>query len=73
MVLNMLIEAAFGHARVSILDGGLPRWIGEGNETEVGEVADNEGSKYTSAKELDKSFVRCEFIPLRRLSAVRET
>ncbi|WVR06421.1 hypothetical protein IAU60_003452 [Kwoniella sp. DSM 27419] len=29
---------AFGHDKVSVLDGGLPRWIEEGGELEVGEA-----------------------------------
>ncbi len=30
---------AFGHERVAVLDGGLPKWIAEGRPVEAGEVA----------------------------------
>ncbi|KAL7423012.1 hypothetical protein Q5752_002311 [Cryptotrichosporon argae] len=49
---------AFGHDKVSILDGGLPRWIAEGGETEVGEVAETGASEYTQSAGPDPGVVR---------------
>jgi len=53
-------EEAFGHDKVSVLDGGLPRWIEEGFETEMGELPDNGGSEYVAAKDKDPELVRSE-------------
>lgn len=52
--------SALGHDKVSVLDGGLPRWIAEGGEVEVGGVGDIAESEYESSKDIDKALVRCE-------------
>jgi thiosulfate/3-mercaptopyruvate sulfurtransferase len=55
--------AAFGHEKVSILDGGLPRWIADGGEVEVGETKESEGvaaSDYKGAEDRSAEFIRCE-------------
>ncbi|RSH91029.1 hypothetical protein EHS25_010205 [Saitozyma podzolica] len=49
--------AAFGHENVSILDGGLPRWIDEGGEVEMGDVGDFGEVEY-NVKAQDKGLVR---------------
>jgi 3-mercaptopyruvate sulfurtransferase SseA len=56
----MLTTLAFGHEKVSILNGGLPRWIDEGNEVEMGELQDVGQSEY-KGKPLDSAKLRCEF------------
>jgi len=56
----MLTTLAFGHEKVSILNGGLPRWIDEGNEVEMGELQDVGQSEY-KGKPLDAAKLRCEF------------
>ncbi|KAA1068255.1 hypothetical protein PGTUg99_030061 [Puccinia graminis f. sp. tritici] len=38
---------AYGHLQVSVLDGGLPRWIKEECPVEIGSPVDPEPSKYT--------------------------
>ncbi|GFZ45088.1 hypothetical protein JCM24511_02814 [Saitozyma sp. JCM 24511] len=48
---------AFGHENVSILDGGLPRWIDEGGEVEMGDVGDFGEVEY-NVKAQDKGLVR---------------
>lgn len=48
---------AFGHEKVSILNGGLPRWIDEGNEVEMGELQDVGQSEY-KGKPLDSAKLR---------------
>ena len=53
------MRSAFGHAKVSALDGGLPRWIAEGGEVEVGDVPDVGESEYLGAKGPEPSFVKC--------------
>ena len=55
---------AFGHEKVSILDGGLPRWIHEGNEVEVGEVQEVGASEYPLPEGPNPEFVRCEWFSL---------
>lgn len=35
----------FGHDMVSVLNGGLPKWINDGYETESGQYAAEQGSK----------------------------
>jgi thiosulfate/3-mercaptopyruvate sulfurtransferase len=62
---QMLTTLAFGHEKVSILNGGLPRWIDEGNEVEMGELQDVGQSEY-KGKPLDSAKLRCEFIVLVR-------
>ncbi|ORY25659.1 Rhodanese-like domain-containing protein [Naematelia encephala] len=44
---------ALGHDKVSALDGGLPRWIAEGGETEIGESADFGEGEYKGKEPLD--------------------
>lgn len=39
---------AFGHENVSVLDGGLPRWIAEGYETESGAPKQPSPTKYAA-------------------------
>jgi thiosulfate/3-mercaptopyruvate sulfurtransferase len=46
-----------------VLDGGLPRWIAEGNEVETADIADVGESEYTGAKEPDEGVVKCGFSP----------
>jgi thiosulfate/3-mercaptopyruvate sulfurtransferase len=62
---QMLTTLAFGHEKVSILNGGLPRWIEEGNEVEMGELQDVGQSEY-KGKPLDSAKLRCEFLVLVR-------
>ncbi|KAK4685501.1 thiosulfate/3-mercaptopyruvate sulfurtransferase, partial [Tremellales sp. Uapishka_1] len=45
---------AFGHDKVSVLDGGLPRWIQEEGEIERGEVGDVGESEYIVGNSDDK-------------------
>ena len=52
---------AFGHDKVSVLDGGLPRWIHEGNEVEAGEVGEVGASEYPLPEGPNPDFVRCEW------------
>ncbi|TXT15893.1 hypothetical protein VHUM_00396 [Vanrija humicola] len=40
----------FGHDKVSVLDGGLPRWIAEGGEVEVGDVSKPEVASYPAGE-----------------------
>ncbi|KAL1408507.1 hypothetical protein Q8F55_005319 [Vanrija albida] len=47
----------FGHDKVSVLDGGLPRWIAEGGEVEVGDVAKPQTASYP-AGEIDHESIR---------------
>lgn len=55
----MLISPpAFGHEKVSILNGGLPRWIEEGNDVDMGELQDIGESEY-AGKPLDGAWLRC--------------
>ncbi|ORX37307.1 Rhodanese-like domain-containing protein [Kockovaella imperatae] len=49
---------AFGHENVSVLDGGLPRWIAEGNDVELGDVPNHGEVEYTGATEPEPGFVR---------------
>lgn len=56
---------AFGHEKVSILNGGLPRWIEEGNDVEMGELQDTGASEY-AGKPLDKAWLRCELPEISR-------
>ena len=42
------------------MNGGLPRWIDEGNEVEMGELQDVGQSEY-KGKPLDAAKLRCEF------------
>jgi thiosulfate/3-mercaptopyruvate sulfurtransferase len=42
-------RSALGHEKVSVLDGGLPRWIAEGNEVETGSPEAVAESEYTGA------------------------
>ncbi|WRT67883.1 uncharacterized protein IL334_004857 [Kwoniella shivajii] len=50
---------AFGHENVSVLDGGLPRWIEEGYEVETGEVKPTlHESQYRAPKGLKEDWVR---------------
>ena len=51
--------SAFGHEKVSALNGGLPRWIAEGGEVEMGDVADVGESEYGGARGPEPDFVRC--------------
>jgi 3-mercaptopyruvate sulfurtransferase SseA len=44
---------------VSILNGGLPRWIDEGHDVEMGELQDVGESEYTG-KPLDGARLRCQ-------------
>jgi thiosulfate/3-mercaptopyruvate sulfurtransferase len=44
---------------VSILDGGLPRWIDEGGEVEMGEVGESGAVEY-NVKEKNKDLLRCK-------------
>jgi len=46
---------------VSALDGGLPRWVAEGGEVEMGAMAEIGESDYDGSKGLDPEFVRCEW------------
>nr|XP_019012858.1 thiosulfate/3-mercaptopyruvate sulfurtransferase [Kwoniella pini CBS 10737]OCF51639.1 thiosulfate/3-mercaptopyruvate sulfurtransferase [Kwoniella pini CBS 10737] len=49
----------FGHENVSVLDGGLPRWIEEGYETENGEVKPTlRESQYKIPESWKKDWVR---------------
>ena len=51
---------AFGHDKVSVLDGGLPRWLHEGYDVEVGEEGDGRGeTDYPLPKGPNPDFVRC--------------
>jgi hypothetical protein len=48
-----------GHDKVSILDGGLPRWVAEGHETETSDTPDFADSQYTvDEKKIDQKAVR---------------
>lgn len=49
---------AFNHDKISVLDGGLPRWIHEGYEVEAGEVGNTGDSEYPLPKS-NPDFVRC--------------
>lgn len=49
---------AFGHDKVSVLDGGLPRWIHEGEEVDTGDVGDVGRSEYTKAEGPNPDLVR---------------
>ncbi|WVN85134.1 uncharacterized protein L203_100276 [Cryptococcus depauperatus CBS 7841] len=49
---------AFGHDKVSVLDGGLPRWVAEGNDVEMGEVHEVEPSEYGKIEGPRKEWVR---------------
>lgn len=51
---------AFGHDKVSVLDGGLPRWIHEGEEVDTGDVGDVGRSEYIKAEGPNPDLVRCE-------------
>lgn len=54
-----LTVTAFGHDKVSILDGGLPRWVDEGCETETSDTPDFAESQYTvDDSKVDKEAVR---------------
>jgi 3-mercaptopyruvate sulfurtransferase SseA len=44
---------------VSILNGGLPRWIDEGHDIEMGELQDVGESEYTGTP-LDGAQLRCK-------------
>ncbi|ODN95248.1 thiosulfate/3-mercaptopyruvate sulfurtransferase [Cryptococcus wingfieldii CBS 7118] len=48
----------FGHDKVSVLDGGLPRWIQEGGEVEMGDVGDVGASDYGKIESYHKDWVR---------------
>lgn len=52
-------HAVFGHDKVSILDGGLPRWIEEGGDVEVGEPTLFKASESLEGPE-HPQWVRCE-------------
>lgn len=54
-------DEALGHDKVSALDGGLPRWIAEGEEVEVGETADWGETEYAGSDKVDSSYVKCMF------------
>jgi hypothetical protein len=64
-----MMVVAFGHEKVSVLDGGLPRWIAEGNEVEVGNVGDVGDSEYPDVKGPDPALVRCEQCPPYHISS----
>lgn len=49
----------FGHDKVSILDGGLPRWIAEGGAVDVGPPEQFTGDSNLSGPE-HNTWVRCE-------------
>ncbi|WWD18571.1 hypothetical protein CI109_103024 [Kwoniella shandongensis] len=49
---------AFGHDKVSVLDGGLPAYIAEGGEVEMGEVGDQGESEYKAPAQPKKEWVR---------------
>ena len=51
------LTVAFGHEKVSILDGGLPRWVAEGYELETSDTPDFAESHY-KAQEVDHEAVR---------------
>ena len=40
----------FGHTKVAILDGGLPKWLDEGRATEAGTPSQPSSASYTSAE-----------------------
>ncbi|WVQ72825.1 hypothetical protein IAR50_002385 [Cryptococcus sp. DSM 104548] len=48
----------FGHDKVSVLDGGLPRWIDEGGEVEMGDVGDVGASDYGKVETFHQDWVR---------------
>ena len=51
---------SFGHDKVSILDGGLPRWLHEGYDVEVGDDHAEFGeSEYPVKEGPNKDFVKC--------------
>ena len=54
------LHVAFGHDKVSALDGGLPRWIAEGGEVEMGGVGNIGESEYEGAQGPEIDFVRCK-------------
>ena len=45
---------------MSVLDGGLPRWIAEGNDAELGEVPEYPETKYEGATEPQEGWIRSE-------------
>lgn len=49
---------AFNHNKVSVLDGGLPRWIHEGYEVETGDVGNTGDSEYPLPKGPNPDLVR---------------
>lgn len=56
-------QTVFGHDKVSILDGGLPRWIAEGGDVEVNTPEEAEGlarSSYKGGEDKSVDCIRCE-------------
>lgn len=53
------LTSAFGHDKVSVLNGGLPAWIDEGCEVEEGAPESFKVTEYTGGQ-LNKSMVKSE-------------
>ena len=53
-------DSAFGHDRVSVLDGGLPRWISEGYDAELGDVPNHPDTTYSGATDPPEGLIRSE-------------
>jgi thiosulfate/3-mercaptopyruvate sulfurtransferase len=49
---------------VSVLDGGLPRWIDDGGEVEMGETPESGGvaqTDYQGGEDRSTEYIRCEY------------
>lgn len=53
------LTAAMGHDKVSVLDGGMPAWIEDGGQVEVGDVRPPKAVEYTGGA-VNTALVRCE-------------
>lgn len=55
---------ALGHDKVSVLDGGLPRYIHEGYDVQMGDVGNFDEADYHGVKDQSGEWVRCASIAL---------
>lgn len=54
-----LTMLAMGHDKVSVLDGGLPAWIEDGGQVDVGDVRTPKAVEYEGGA-VDTELVRCK-------------
>lgn len=55
---------ALGHDKVSVLDGGIPRYIHEGYDVEMNDVHNFDETDYHGAKDQSGDWVRCASLPI---------